>query len=127
MPPKRIIVVEDDDTIRELYVEILNDEGYEAIPARNGREAMEILNQSTLPSLLLTDFLMPEMNGAEMIERLIRENRLNFPVLMVSATLNALKINGKEIDFLRKPTNVDELLFRVQKHCGYGNPQRSVQ
>ena len=127
MPPKRIIVVEDDDTIRDLYVEILTEEGYEAIPACNGREAIEILKNSTLPALMLTDFLMPDMNGAEMIDRLMRENRLNFPVLMVSATLSAIKVNGQEIDVLRKPMNVEELLHRVHKHCGPSLINRTMQ
>ena len=127
MPPKRIIVVEDDDTIRDLYVEILTEEGYEAIPACNGREAIEILKNSTLPALMLTDFLMPDMNGAEMIDRLMRENRLNFPVLMVSATLSAIKVNGQEIDVLRKPMNVEELLHRVHKHCGPSLVNRTMQ
>lgn len=127
MQAKKIVVVEDDDTIRELYVEILTEEGFEAIPARNGREALEVLaSSSEAPSLLLTDFLMPEMNGGEMIEQLVKENKLQFPVLMVSATLNSLKVCGYDIDFLRKPTNVDELLYRVHKHCGPTLPTPSI-
>jgi CheY-like chemotaxis protein len=66
---KRILVVEDNDDIRDLLVQVLDEEGYEVDCAENGKEALEKLAaRPSDPSLVLLDLMMPTMNGWEFLE-----------------------------------------------------------
>jgi CheY-like chemotaxis protein len=66
MPLREIILVVDDDfEIRQVMAEILEEHGYRAICAANGREALQLLDGQKLPALVLLDITMPEMNGAD--------------------------------------------------------------
>ena len=71
--PQRILVVDDERTIRELVCEVLADEGYEVVGASNGAEALSALEQNATFSLVVLDMWMPVMNGwqfaAEIAER----------------------------------------------------------
>ena len=61
----QILVVEDDPDAREALIDVLEISGYSAEPAGNGREAIDLLRQSSLPSLIILDLQMPVMNGWE--------------------------------------------------------------
>jgi CheY-like chemotaxis protein len=73
---KRILLVDDDFDIRDIFDEILTGEGYEVKSASNGKEAMSMLlalEVKNLPDLIILDSQMPEMNGAQFLKA-IREN-----------------------------------------------------
>jgi CheY-like chemotaxis protein len=116
---KRIVVVEDDRDIRLLYEEILRGEGFDVLLASNGKEALEILEKIERdPCLVLTDFMMPEMTGSQLV-KLLRENDclLTIPVVMISA--RPLKeIEDFGVEFLKKPVDVDTIIEKVKKYCG---------
>ena len=61
----QILVVEDDPDAREALIDVLEISGYSAEPAGNGREAIDLLRRSSLPSLIILDLQMPVMNGWE--------------------------------------------------------------
>lgn len=66
---KKILVVEDDQYIRELYVEILKQEGYQTFAATNGEEGLQVA-QAQKPDLILLDLMMPVMDGKTMLHKL---------------------------------------------------------
>jgi len=66
--PTRILVVDDDDLLRDFYCRILKTEGYEPLTAVNGDEAIEILNREKGLKLAIIDLLMPVRTGWELIE-----------------------------------------------------------
>ena len=80
---KRILVADDEMSIRLLYSEELREEGYEVFTASNGREALEVVEKEPL-DLIILDIKMPEMNGIEVLRR-IKEQHPNLPVLLSSA------------------------------------------
>lgn len=80
---KRILVVDDDEDIRLLYKEVLQEEGYEVELARGGEEALEKLGKSK-PDLVTLDLKMRGMGGLEVLER-IREHDKDLPVIICTA------------------------------------------
>ena len=78
-----ILVVEDDDIVRELLTRIVQREGYKALGARNGRVGLEILGSERV-SMVISDIMMPEMDGLELLG-IIKESHPGIPILMVTA------------------------------------------
>lgn len=115
---KRVLVVDDEPAIRELVVALLEDEGYEVAAAANGAEALDILAQRR-PDLLLTDVMMPVMDGRELVERVKDRVHMNgLAVVMMSAAATratSLDPHGTVAAFLPKPFDVD-LLLNVVNH-----------
>jgi CheY-like chemotaxis protein len=112
---RSVLVVDDDDDIRELVTLLLGDEGYEVRDAANGHEALEILS-SWRPGVILLDLMMPLMDGATFLARQQADSALvRIPVIMMSSskTLTA----GAEVftvaDVLMKPFDIDMMLSKV--------------
>lgn len=80
---KKILVVDDEESIRELYRAELADEGYEVDLAADGRQALARLD-AFLPDLVTLDIKMPGLDGIEVLRR-IREKNATIPVVLVSA------------------------------------------
>lgn len=80
---KKILVVDDEESIRELYRAELSDEGYEVDLAADGREALRRLD-AFRPDLVTLDIKMPGIDGIEILRR-IREKNATIPVILVSA------------------------------------------
>jgi DNA-binding response OmpR family regulator len=80
---KRILIVDDEENIRFLYKEELEDEGYAVDLARNGEEALEKVDHFQ-PDLITLDIKMPGLNGIEVLKR-IREQKRNLPIILCSA------------------------------------------
>jgi len=77
---KKILVVEDEDSLRLFYEEELKAEGYEILTARNGREAIQQLEEIR-PDLILLDIVMPVMDGMEALGRILRKDR-KIPIIL---------------------------------------------
>jgi len=117
MSPVHVLLVDDELSSAEVLALVLAGEGYEVTVAADARQALARLDE-TAPDLLVTDFMMPGMNGAE-LARTIRE-REGFealPVLMISgAPQSALRAYGRHYDaFLRKPFGLEQLLSVLQE------------
>ncbi|KWX80290.1 heme response regulator HssR [Paenibacillus riograndensis] len=110
-----ILVVEDDSKLRQLFCTVLTKNGYRAIPAVNGEEALTVLDKEYI-DLIICDIMMPLMDGYE-LTRTLRDNNNNLPVLMVTARETfADKQQGFLVgidDYMVKPINVNEMLLRV--------------
>ena len=114
-----ILVVEDEESIGALTAEILRGCGYTLLTATNGRQAYELLmNQPQPIDLLLTDVVMPQMNGRELAE-LARAARPDLAVLYVSGyTDEAIVGRGllaQEVNFLQKPFTAEDLMRKVRE------------
>jgi CheY-like chemotaxis protein len=125
MPHGRILVVEDDDTIRESLVDFLGDNGYPAFGAVHGRDALDQLQAShPAPCLIVLDLMMPVMDG-----QTFREQQLQNPVLcgiptVVMSAHRDVEHVAEEVSavaYLKKPLKLDQLLALVQRHCA-GHP-----
>lgn len=108
----RILLVDDEMSSAEVLALVLASEGYEVTLAADGQQAMSRLAQAA-PDVLITDFMMPGMNGADLVHavrKITGYERL--PVMMMSgAPESALRSYGASYDiFLRKPFGLDEFL-----------------
>ncbi len=113
---KRILVVEDDTSIRELLVELLESEGYSVASAVNGLEGLKYLQSQANPDLILIDLMMPVMDGYSFrSEQLKNEKWASIPTVVMSAEANAKeKMKNFSITaFLSKPVELDTILKTV--------------
>jgi len=111
---RRVLVVDDDRAVREVTAGLLTDLGYGVIEAGSGGAALEVLDQDQAVDLLLLDFAMPGMNGAE-LAREARMRRPDLPILFVTgyADTEALPPVDRE-GVLRKPFRQEDLAERLQ-------------
>lgn len=112
-----VLLVDDEDTIRLFLEKTLHDEGYEAITAATGEEAIErAVNE--LPDLVLLDLKLPDINGIEVLRR-VKETVPEMCVIMLTAfgdietAVSAIKKGA--FDFVSKPVNLEQLLLTIRK------------
>lgn len=111
----RVLVVDDDRSIRRLVVEILRGEGFEPTTCENGSEALDYLQQGGAPDLILLDMRMPVMDGWEFAAALHRLG-VDVPIVVLTAAANA-RSWAQEIDaqgYVSKPFDIDELVGAVR-------------
>ena len=108
-----ILLVDDDPDLRQCLVDILEDEGYVTQTAGTGREALAVLQAPQLPSLILLDLMMPELNGWQFYERQQSDPRLApIPVLVVTANRGmSAAIPGSDV--LLKPFTAETVVSKV--------------
>ena len=114
-----ILLAEDDQDVAFLITQMLKEEGYEYVWAQDGQEALEIMDKQ-MPNLLITDIMMPRMDGIELIKKIREEDdKRHLPIIVVSArTEDADRLIGLEAGaevYLGKPFNSEELMLRVRK------------
>jgi len=111
----RILLVEDDASIREAMADALRSEGYDVTEATDGARALA-LGLSTDPDLIVLDLMLPSMDGLEVLRRL-REDAVETPILVVTARgLEQDKLKGFALgadDYIVKPFSLAEFLARV--------------
>ena len=115
-----ILIVEDDEGVRDTIAGILRDEGYTVETASNGAAALRRLGEHPAPSLILLDLMMPEMDGIDFRTRQQADPALRaIPVVIISArpdvARHAERMNAD--DFLQKPMSFEELLHVVQNRA----------
>lgn len=80
-----VLLVEDERALRKVMELVLQGEGYDVMTANNGREALALLAQS-LPDLIISDLVMPEMDGGELVRNIRADSRLSsIPILLMSS------------------------------------------
>lgn len=112
---KKVLVVDDEQAIREVLVYNLKKEGYETLEAGDGITAVNIALEQK-PDLMLLDIMLPKLDGLSVCKRV--KNYLNIPILMLTAKDAEIdKIVGLELgadDYITKPFSVRELMARVK-------------
>ena len=112
-----LMVVDDDEDIREVAKLLLEIEGYRVATASDGADAWKQVNESERPSLILLDLMMPRMDGEQFIKALRASPLANIPVVIMSGQ-NAADDKAKELaadDCLTKPTDLEQLLRTVRR------------
>jgi CheY-like chemotaxis protein len=117
----RVLVVDDDNEIRETMVEVLNDEGYEAVGASDGIEALEQLRDpGDRWCLVLLDLMMPNMDGRTFRAEQLQDPAIApIPVVIVSA-MNDVAATAEELKVaahMTKPIPLRELIQVVRQFC----------
>jgi two-component system, cell cycle sensor histidine kinase and response regulator CckA len=121
-PLATILVVEDEAGIRALVRKILRRQGYEVLEAANGQDALALCREhGQRVELLITDVLMPQMGGRELVERLQTQGR-NMKVLYVSGYTDDATVYSGDLPpgtaFLQKPFTLGSLLDKVKEVLG---------
>ena len=117
---RTVLVVDDEDVIRETVREILTDEGYRVIAALDGSEVMSMVARED-PDVVLLDVWMPERDGIVLLKE-IRRERPEARVIMISGhgsihtAVTATKLGA--FDFIEKPLSLDGLLAAIKRACG---------
>ncbi len=117
---KTVLVVDDDEAIRETIKEVLQEQGFSVATARSGAEALAWLRASTAPALILLDLSMPMMDGQTFRQEQRKDPLLApIPVIAISAAAGlAEKVRPMQIDgYLRKPMALDDLISTVGRYC----------
>ncbi len=108
---KSVLIVDDDDDVRESMSDVLSSEGYPVVVAADGVEALAALERCETPTLVLLDSRMPRMNGAEFLDRISRlESPKDIAVVFISGRSEPLPESSLTIGELRKPFDLDALL-----------------
>jgi CheY-like chemotaxis protein len=113
-----VLIVEDDADLRDMMAQLLNLEGFNAATVANGREALEYLQESDRPDVILLDLMMPVMDGWEFRRRQQADPSVSgVPVIVLSALdpTRAADVNANA--FLKKPLDFDRLLALVRSYC----------
>jgi two-component system response regulator PilR (NtrC family) len=114
---RRILVVDDDSSIRNMLAIVLKKAGFDAICAENGEAALEKLNKDSF-DLVISDIKMPGISGIELLKK-IKALNAEVPVIMITAyasandAVEAMKLGAE--DYITKPFNIDELSIIVER------------
>lgn len=117
-PRHPVLIIEDNDEIRDVLEILLANDGYRVATAANGKLALDVLHEGLQPCLILLDYHMPVMDG-----RAFREAQLcahlveHVPVLLCSAD-TTIRTDGLRVDaVMEKPFDYDDLLRVVRNSC----------
>ena len=113
----KLLVVEDDRELNRTVCSYLNQNGYEAVGCLSAVEAYDVMYGGTLVDLIISDIMMPEIDGFE-FARTVRELNSDIPILFMTARDDfASKQRGFRLgvdDYMVKPVDLDELLLRIE-------------
>lgn len=126
---KTILVVDDEDDVRESVREVLRDEGYRVVDTADGTQVLELIRQER-PELVLLDIWMPQVDGIGLLKE-IKTQEPDLNVVMVSGhgnihtAVTATKFGA--FDFLEKPVSLEGLLLTVQRALGESSNSQARQ
>ncbi len=113
-----VLIVEDDEDLREMMAQLLSLEGFHPATVANGREALEYLHDAAPPQVILLDLMMPVMDGWEFRRQQQADPLLApVPVIILSALDSGRASDLEASAFLKKPLDFDRLLALVRGYC----------
>ena len=115
-----VLVVDDDEDILAALLFALRDEGYRADGARDAMAAWKLLETNAQPALILLDYMLPVLSGADLLERMKADERFrSIPVVISSAAgVAAVKLASIVEGVLEKPIELDTLYATVSRFLG---------
>lgn len=117
----KIMIVEDDPLIRQLYVEALSKNGYDVIAvASDGAEAVHVYNNlNQKPDIIILDFRLPQKNGFEVSQEILATNS-SAEILMISGdpTFDRKAIISHGISIMQKPVEINAIIREISTICG---------
>ena len=116
-----LLVVDDDHDVREVVAQVLEDEGWAVESASDGVFAVEHLDRSTPPGLILLDLMMPRMNGWEVLEAISARPGLHgVPIVILTAAVDRKtrsELADRGLEVLTKPVHLEDLIAIVARKC----------
>jgi len=114
-----VLVVDDDQDLREMLALVLQGHGYRTQEAVDGVDALEQIEAGAQPSLVLLDLRMPRMNGTELLLALKDRERTTIPVVVITGDLGGAReaLAAGARTCVRKPIDMDALLDTVAQHA----------
>jgi two-component system, OmpR family, response regulator VicR len=115
----KILICEDDLMTLKALEHKLKNEGYEIVTVLDGKQAIELLNDTPVIDLLLTDLHMPMISGLELISHVRNEMKSNMPIVMLTrvgledTVLHAFELGAD--DYITKPFSPEELSLRIKR------------
>ncbi len=117
MKSGRILVIDDDASIRDVMKMSLETEGYEVVSAENGKAGLESIKLAGRPSVIVLDLMMPVMNGWKFLDAMKTDPVLtSIPVIVISAFVDQ-EPNIAASEVLSKPFSMRILLDKIRKYC----------
>lgn len=117
VPRPKVLIVEDDSDVRRLYAIGLNQHGFEVKLAANGAEAVERIHTEK-PDVVLLDWLMPLMDGSEVLRKLSENGSRSVPVIVISGQPTPDVVDPRIRCWLTKPVSIEELVKAIgDKGC----------
>ncbi len=117
---RRVLVVEDEESIRDLIALNLRTEGYEVLEADSAEKGLDLLNRNGRCDAAILDVMLPGMNGFSLCETIRQDDRSIGIIILSAKSMEQDKIQGLSIgadDYMTKPFSVKELLARVNALC----------
>ncbi len=114
----KVLVCEDDEMVLKMVEFKLEKEGYEVILAKDGKEAIELI-ETLKPDIIITDIMMPYLTGLEIVHKVRKQLNMNVPIIIVSSiglektVLEAFQLGAD--DFITKPFSPNELSVRIKR------------
>ena len=130
MSQKRIFVVDDDPKIGELFAKVLTRDGYATQGFTSAEPLLQAVDDGTAPDLVLTDLMMPDVSGMQLIEAL-RERGLTIPVIVMTAhssvqtAVEAMRLGA--FHYLQKPVNLEEMRALLSKALDLYEDKKELQ
>ena len=122
-----ILLIDDDNAVREVTRAMLHDLGYRVLEAGSGGAALDLIERNATIDLIMVDFAMPGMNGAE-LARLARAKRPTLPVLFITGFADRTALAGvSEAQIINKPFVPEELAGKVRQALVPGTSGKIVQ
>jgi CheY-like chemotaxis protein len=121
MSMMRVLVVDDEPTIRELVAEALRDAGYRVETAANGAEALDVMRSAPPPRAIVLDLMMPRLDGTSFVELMRLNPRLSsVPIVLVTAAYGGAKAAERigARAYITKPFELDDLVDAVSRIIG---------
>jgi CheY-like chemotaxis protein len=115
-----VLIVEDDEDLREDLAFLLTRKGYQVETAENGKHALQKINEAGPPCLIILDLMMPIMNGWQLRAELLKDPALApVPVVLLSgiADVDQAARSLAAVDHLSKPIDLDKLYALLRSHC----------
>jgi signal transduction histidine kinase/CheY-like chemotaxis protein len=112
-----VLIVEDEEAVRELAAEFMKSAGYQVLTARDGLEALEVAKQAGPIRVLVTDIVMPNMRGPQ-LAKVLKASRKNLKIIYMSGYLEFHKADDEFLEgsyFLQKPFSRDSLVSKVNE------------
>ena len=123
-PRPAVLIVEDDRDVALTINDVVEDSGYRALCAANGREALLLLEHE-VPALMLIDLFMPVMNGVELLKVIKKSPKLAVIPRVIMTAANDQMIGVREdVTVLYKPVDFDALTQLLQRYCEPAEPAR---
>jgi DNA-binding response OmpR family regulator len=113
MARTRVLIVEDNSDVRHLYAIGLNQKGFEVKLASDGAQALDRI-RTDRPDVILLDWLLPLMNGGELINNIPGDAAKPIPIIVISGQPAPAKMDPRVRCWLTKPVGIDELVAEIE-------------